>query len=132
MTAPIPTPETAPFWEAARQGHLRLPRCNSCRELIFYPRPFCPRCHHDEVTWEELSGRATLHTYVICHHRAGRGRGADAPYVLAIVELEEGPRMMTNVVGVEPVPESLILDMPLQVEFAERGDERVPVFRPVS
>jgi uncharacterized OB-fold protein len=75
------------------------------------------------------SGRGRLHTYVISH-RAAPGFEADVPYAIAVVELDEGPRMLTNIVGVANTPESLVLDMPLEVDFEERGDQVVPVFRP--
>jgi len=84
-----------------------------------------------DVQWVTVSGRARLHSYVI-NHRAAPGFEAEAPYVIAIVELEEGPRMMANLVGVEPRPEMLPLDMDLEVAFAQRGHMRIPVFRPAS
>jgi uncharacterized OB-fold protein len=128
---PMPTPETQPYWDGARAGQLRIQRCTACREHYFYPRPFCPRCGSAEVEWVTASGRATLHSYVI-NHRPAPGFEADAPYAIAIVALEEGPRMMSNIVGVESTPEHLVLDMPLEVAFEERGDQRVPVFRPAG
>jgi uncharacterized OB-fold protein len=76
------------------------------------------------------SGRATLHTYVI-NHRPAPGFESEAPYAIAVVQLEEGPRMMTNIVGVANTPENLVLDMDLMVQFQSRGDEMVPVFAPV-
>ena len=128
---PKPTPETQPYWDGALAGELRIQRCTSCGEFYFYPRPFCPRCLSADVQWVTVSGRARLHSYVI-NHRAAPGFEAEAPYVIAIVELEEGPRMMANLVGVEPRPERLPLDMDLEVDFAQRGNMRIPVFRPAS
>ena len=128
---PQPTPETLPYWEAARRGELCLPRCTACDAFFFYPRPFCPTCHGTDIEWRQVSGRGRLHTYLI-NHRPAPGFQQEAPYVIAIVELEEGPRMMSNLVGVEPTPEALPLDLPLTVEFAERGEWKVPVFRPVA
>lgn len=128
---PRPTPETQPYWDAAKAGELRIQWCNACQEFYFYPRPFCPRCSSPDVEWVTASGRATLHSYVI-NHRPAPGFEAEAPYAIAIVELEEGPRMMTNIVGVEPTPENLVLDMDLEVIFEPRGDMRIPVFRPAS
>ena len=128
---PRPTPETQPFWDGARAGELRIQRCTACGEHYFYPRPFCPRCDSDAVEWVAASGRATLHSYVI-NHRPAPGFEEDAPYAIAVVALEEGPRMMTNIVGIENTPERLVLDMPLEVTFQERGDQCVPVFRPAG
>lgn len=76
-----------------------------------------------------MSGRATLHTYVI-NHRPAPGFEADAPYAIAVVALDEGPRMMSNIVGIENTPENLVLDMALQVTFETRGEMTVPLFEP--
>lgn len=126
---PAPTPETQPFWDGARAGELRIQRCRTCGEAYFYPRPFCPGCAGDDVEWFTASGRATLASYVICERPAP---GFEPPYVIALVELAEGPRMMTSIVGVEPTPEALPLDLPLTVRFEERGDLAVPVFAPAT
>jgi len=126
-----PTPDTQPYWDAARNHQLALPECLSCRRFYFYPRDHCPVCLGREVRWRAVSGRGFLHTYVIAHHPAP-GFEADAPYVIAVVELEEGPRMMANIVGIEPDPALLELDMPLEVVFTERGPMTVPNFRPAG
>ena len=122
---PTPTPETAPYWDAARAGELRIQRCRTCAKAYFYPRSFCPHCGSDDVEWFTTSGRATLTSYIISERAAP---GFEAPYIIAIVELEEGPRMMTNIVDVEPSPDKLALDMPLVVRFEDRGEISVPVF----
>jgi uncharacterized OB-fold protein len=83
------------------------------------------------VEWFVSSGRARLHTYVISH-RPAPGYEAQVPYAIAVVELDEGPRMLTNIVGVDNTPESLELDMALEVDFEPRDDQMVPVFRPSS
>jgi uncharacterized protein len=130
--SPTPTPETQPYWDGARAGELRIQRCRACREHYFYPRPFCPRCGSAEVEWVAASGRATLHSYVI-NHRAAPGFEGEPPYAIAVVALEEGPRLMSNIVGVENTPENLVLDMALEVAFQERdGGRCVPVFRPAA
>ncbi len=126
---PRPTPETEPYWEGCAAGELRLQRCTTCDAHYFPPRPFCPTCLSDEVEWEALSGRGKLHTYVINHRAAP---GFEAPYAIAVVQLDEGPRMMTNLVGIDPTPEALVLDMALQVSFETRGDIQLPVFGPVE
>ncbi|MBS1676372.1 MAG: Zn-ribbon domain-containing OB-fold protein [Actinobacteria bacterium] len=128
---PEPTPDTLPFWEAAGRGVLSIQRCIDCAAHFFYPRDHCPTCLGDRVEWTEVSGRATLHTYLICHDPAP-GFENDVPYVIAIVELEEGPRMMSNIVGVEPDPELLPLDLPLEVVFEERNSVVLPFFRPAG
>lgn len=127
---PVPTPETQHFWDGAREGELRLQRCTRCERSYFPPRPFCPRCGSREVAVFRASGRARLHSYVINHRPAP---GFEAPYSIAVVELEEGPRMMTNVVDVPQTPEALVLDMPLEVTFHALTDEiALPLFRPAA
>lgn len=130
---PVPqsTPETAPYWEAARRGELFVQRCRSCEQHYFYPRTGCPHCGSTDVEWVAASGRGRLHTYLI-NHRPARGFEEDAPYAIAVVELEEGPRLMSNIVGIENTPENLVIDMPLEVAFEERGDWSVPVFKRAS
>ena len=129
--APQPTPDTAHYFEGTAQGELRIQRCRDCGNAFFYPRSGCPHCGSSDVDWEVASGRARLHTYVISH-RAAPGFEGDVPYAIAVVELAEGPRMMTNVVGVANTPEALVLDMDLEVAFESRGEVAVPVFRPVG
>jgi uncharacterized OB-fold protein len=128
---PEPTPETQPFWDGCARGELVIQRCRDCGQAYFYPRPLCPSCGSTDVEWFQASGRATLYSYVI-NHRPARGFEAEAPYAIAVVELAEGPRMMTNIVGVPNTPEDLVLDMELQVTFEQRGDIAIPLFAPAQ
>lgn len=126
---PVPTPETQHFWDGTRDHKLLLQRCSSCEAIYFPPRPFCPACSSREVVVHEASGRGFLYSYVISHrpHPA-----FDGPYSIAVVELDEGPRMMTNIVGCEQTPEALELDMVVEVTFEAITDEiTLPLFRPV-
>jgi uncharacterized protein len=127
---PTPTPETEHFWDGARAGELRLQRCDDCDHVYFPPRPFCPACASRAVSVFAASGRGRLESYVISHrpHRA-----FEPPYAIALVALEEGPRMMSNIVECEQTPEALILDMPLEVVFeAQNDDISLPLFRPAD
>ena len=127
---PKPTPETQHFWEGARAGELRLQSCNDCSKIYFPPRPFCPKCGSRSVAVTKASGKATLLSYVI-HHRPSPG--FDPPYAIAVVELAEGPRMMTNIVGCPQTPEALQLDMPLEVSFEKQSDTiSLPMFKPAG
>ncbi|MER6160476.1 OB-fold domain-containing protein [Streptomyces sp. NPDC001868] len=128
---PEPTPETQPFWDAAARGELRIQRCVTTGKFFFYPRPCSPYVFDGEVEWVTVSGDATLYSYNI-NHRPAPGFQDDAPYAIAVVELAEGPRMMTNIVGIENTPENLVLDMPLKVRFQERDGIAVPVFAPAE
>lgn len=129
---PVPSPETRPFWEAARRHELSLPKCRACGALHYYPRGACPGCLSGDLAWERVSGKGTLHTFTIVH-RGQKGFPVPTPYVLAIVELAEGPRMMTNVVGVEADPATLRIGMPVEVVFDDVTPEvTLPRFRPVA
>lgn len=127
---PEPTPETLHFWEGTRAGELRLQRCDQCRRVYFPPRPFCPKCASRTVSVFRASGRAKLYSYVI-HQRPAPG--FVPPYAIALVELDEGPRMMTNIVGCPQTPEALHLDMPLEVVFEKQTDAiTLPLFKPAG
>jgi uncharacterized OB-fold protein len=129
--APFVNPEVKPFWEATAQNRLLLPRCDKCQTLIWYPRPFCPRCASTSVTWIEASGRGTIYSFTV--NRRGT---ADLPeyrdvgaYVLAYVELEEGPRVLTNIVDCDP--DSVRIGQPVEVVFHDTGQgTALPRFRP--
>ena len=126
---PQPTPETQHFWDGTMAGELRLQRCKDCGEIYFPPRPLCPACSSRNVEVFTASGKATLLSYVINHRPHP---SFDSPYAIALVRLEEGPTMMSNIVGCEQTPEALVLDMPLVVTFEENGDIAIPLFRPAN
>jgi uncharacterized OB-fold protein len=128
---PEPTPETRPFWDGCAAGELRLQRCLDCDRAYFYPRPACPECGSARVEWFTASGAATLYSYVISH-RPAPGFEDEVPYAIAVVELAEGPRMMTSLAGLPSTPEDLVLDMPLRVAFTQRGEVSLPVFVPAG
>src|SRR5580698_3445972 len=125
---PTPTPETAPFWAGTLAGELRIQKCTSCGRHYFYPRPFCRYCQSLDVEWRVVSGAGRLISYVI-NYRPVPPADPGKPQVIALVELDEVPRLMTNIVGVAPEPENLPLDGRVQVEFEPRGDQARPVFR---
>lgn len=127
---PKPTPETRPFWEAAKQRRLVIQACDDCGLRYFYPRPLCPGCLSRNVRWIDASGRGVLHTFVI-NHRPPRNYPIAPPLVIGMVQLEEGPRMMSHIVGVTPDPAALRCDMPLEVVFEDITDEiTLPKFQP--
>lgn len=131
MTLPLPdpTPETQRFWDGTAMGELWIQRCVATGRHFFYPRTFSPFVSGGAVEWVRASGNASLYSYNIVQ-RPAPGFEDRAPYALAVVELEEGPRMMTSIVGVANTPHNLILDMPLQVTFEQRGNMALPVFEP--
>ena len=123
---PQPTPATAPYWEGAARHQLMLQRSRSTGEYFFYPRGFVPGNLDDEFEWVPVSGRGTLVSYII-NHRPFPGFENEPP-VIALVKLEEGPRLMTNIVGVDPLPENLPIGAAVRVEFRTRGAMTLPMF----
>jgi uncharacterized OB-fold protein len=100
--APVVAPEARPYWEAAAEGRLLLQRCGGCDAVVWYPRGFCPACGGRRLEWFEASGRGIVYSYSVIERGAlGEYRGRE-PYVIAYVELEEGPRVLTNVVDCDP------------------------------
>ncbi|MFF8861503.1 Zn-ribbon domain-containing OB-fold protein [Streptomyces sp. NPDC015139] len=121
---PEPDAFTRPYWAAAAEGRLLIRRCAECGRAHHYPREFCPYCWSEEVGWEEASGRATLYTWSTVHRNDLPPFGERTPYTAAVVDLAEGPRMMTQVVACAEA--ELAAGMPLRVAFREGN----PVFGP--
>lgn len=127
---PKPTPETQSFWDGATRGELIIQRCEACEHAYFPPRPFCPACGGRRVADEVASGQATLYSYVINQRPPP---AFDGPVAVAVVELAEGPRMMTNIVDTPQTEDALVLDMELEVVFERQTDEiSLPFFRPTG
>jgi uncharacterized protein len=101
IPVPVPTPETAHFWQGTQVGELRLQRCDDCQHVYFPPRPFCPACACRSVSVFAASGVASLYSYVINHRPHP---GFNGPYAIAVVTLAEGPRMMANIVNTPQTP----------------------------
>lgn len=99
---PRPTPVSAPFWQAAKEHRLVVQRCPHCSNLQHYPRPFCLRCAAEDLTWQECSGRGRVYAFTVVRQAASPAFADDVPYVLAVVELAEGPHMTANLVGCAP------------------------------
>jgi uncharacterized OB-fold protein len=109
-----PSPELSLFWEATTRGVLMLARCDSCGNVIWYPRPFCPTCGSTDVSWFESTGRGAVYTYTVVR-KTSAPFDAAAPYVVAFVELDDGPRVLTNIIGCDP--ESVRIGQRVTVEF---------------
>ncbi|MCC7367353.1 MAG: Zn-ribbon domain-containing OB-fold protein [Chloroflexi bacterium] len=130
---PVPTvqPEVKPFWDGTAEGKLLLPKCTGCESLIWFPRPFCPACGSLDVEWIEASGQGTIYSYTV--NRRGAGDLPEykdpVPYVLAYVELAEGPRIMTNIVDCDV--ESVRIGQAVSLVFHDTGQgTALPRFRP--
>ena len=128
---PLPTiyPETEFYWNGAKEGKLLLNSCPSCDKAYFPPRPFCPVCGNRDVEIKQASGKGRLYSYIINHLPAP---GYEPPFTVAVVMLDEGVKMVANLLDCPPDPEALILDMPLEVTFEQRGDVAIPQFKPAG
>jgi uncharacterized OB-fold protein len=125
--APVLTDDNAAFWEAARQHRLVAQRCRHCGRLRHPPRPMCPECHSLDIELVDLAGTGVLYSYALLHHP--QHPAFSYPVVAALVELDEGVRIVSNVVGVDPG--EVGIGMALQVRFEPTdGDTVVPVFEP--
>lgn len=128
---PLLTNLNRPFFEAALRGQLALQRCDACGQYWYPPAPTCPRCLSPRVTWTPVSGAGRVWSWIVMHQRYFPSFAADLPYNVAFVQLDEGPLLVTRIVGASS--EQLRCDLPVRVEF-ERVTEEValPVFRPVG
>lgn len=126
---PRPAPESVPYWEAAKNHRLEIPHCNACGHYWFPPSRSCPNCLASDFTWTQVSGNGKVFSFVTFHrvyHPAWEG---DVPYVVALIELEEGPRLLSNIVGI--APDQVRCEMPVKVVFEDVAkDVALPKFTP--
>ena len=130
---PLPTVsgETKPFWDACRRGQLLIQKCDRCDEFQFYPRGICANCWSEDIKWITASGKGTVWTYTVTYQNRTPGFAEDVPYVLALVELEEGVRMFTNII--ECQPRDVSIGMPVEVTFVQANNQiSVPYFKPAA
>jgi uncharacterized OB-fold protein len=128
---PVSTPLTEPFWEACRRHELLIQHCGSCGAYQFYPRTLCTACGAAAPDWARASGQAQVKSFTIVRRAVSEAYAADAPYVVALVELAEGPTLMTNIVGC--APEDVAIGMAVEVAFDDWPEGvTVPKFRPIG
>jgi uncharacterized OB-fold protein len=125
---PIPQadPATSPYWEATRAHRLVLPRCDACGEVHFYPRAICPHCGGDTFTWIEAGGHGEVFSFTTVKRAPSPAFEAQVPYVVAIVALDEGPHLMTNIVDCDP--DQVRIGDRVSVSFLDVEDACLPVF----
>lgn len=116
------------FFEATKEGKLLIQRCGDCKEHQFYPRSICIHCGSANVDWVESSGKGTVHTYTVIHRQGMPGWRDEVPYVAAIIDLEEGVRMTSNVIEVDPA--EVHIGMSVAVTFVDEGPLVCPRFKP--
>jgi len=130
---PLPeeTPFTTPFWQAARERRLVIQRCTACGRLRWPPEIACYECGSLEHEWVQMSGRAALYTWTVAHPPLLPYFQQRAPWPIAVVQLDEGPRLVTNITGIDP--ERYEIGMPLEADFENIGDNvTLVVFRPIG
>ena len=128
---PVVQPWAERFWEAARRQELHLQHSEDCVRAIHYPRVACPHCASTNLGWRRASGRGTIYSFTVVEANAPSAFTADIPYVVAIIRLEEGVQMLSNIVGSDPA--DLMCDMPVEVVFEPLDEEfTLPKFRPIS
>jgi hypothetical protein len=121
--------ETKPFWDGCLEGRLLLQRCSACGAWRHPPSPICPVCLSDAHEWIAARGRGTVYTFTVVRE-ARRGWEKLVPYVIAVIGLEEGPHILSNIVNI--APEQVAIGMPVAVTFAELdGSTKLPLFQPV-
>jgi uncharacterized OB-fold protein len=127
---PVPTLETRAYWEGCKRHELRIQRCGACGHNQFFPRIYCSKCFSDRVEWIRASGRAKVSSFTIVRRPVSPAFKDEIPYVVALVTLDEGPTMMTNIVGC--APERVEMGMAVEVTFEDWSDEiSISKFRPV-
>lgn len=125
------TEVSIPFWESVEAGRVKLPFCESCKSFFFYPRSFCPDCWSEQVTWQEISGFGTIWSFTEVNFPFFRGEWKEKlPYVVSLVELDEGVRILSNVT--ECPAEKLRIGMKVQMTFNQYNKMTMPLFKTVN
>jgi len=125
---PTPSPDSQPFYDGAKLGHLMVQRCGQCGVSRFVARTYCAECGSAKSAWGRASGRATLVSWAHVHQKYHPAFLAETPYPIATVELEEGPRLVSDLVELGDT--ALRAGLPLQVVFDDAGEWKIPKFKP--
>ncbi len=125
---PQPTPWSKPFWDGCKKRKLLIQQCKSCKKYIFYPKLFCPFCLSPDLAWAEATGRGKIYSYTIVHSYQPSEFSEDVPYVVAVIELDEGVQMMSNIVDCKP--DEIRCDMKVEVVFDKINEKfSLPKFK---
>lgn len=133
MGKPLPGifEENKPFWDYMKQHEFRVQKCLGCGKLFYPPSMMCPHCQYMESEWVKLSGKAKVYSFIIVRKARHPAFAKEAPYVVAIIETEEGIRYTTNIIGCKP--EEVYVDMPVDIVYEDVNDKiTLPKFKPVS
>ena len=128
---PVPSKESQPYWDGLRDGKLLMQHCSSCKGYWFPPSLLCPHCNAATWAWTETKGRGRIFSYVVYHRVYHQAFAGDLPYAVAVIELDEGPRMYSNVIGI--APDKLVCDMKVEVVYERITDTiTLPKFKAVA
>jgi uncharacterized protein len=128
---PVPSAESQAYWDGLRDRKLLMPRCDACGKYWFPPSLLCPHCNATNWTWTSTSGRGRIFSYVVYHRIYHPGFADEVPYAVAVIELDEGPRMVSNVIGI--APDKLACDLRVQVVYQPITDTiTLPKFKPAA
>jgi uncharacterized OB-fold protein len=128
---PVPSDESRPYWDALRDKQLLMPRCDDCGHRWFPPSLLCPKCNSSAWEWTPVSGKGRIFSFVVYHRVYHPAFASEVPYAVAVIELDEGPRMYSNVVGMPP--DKLACDMKVEVIYEPISDEiTLPKFKTVA
>ncbi len=128
---PPHTEMTQPYWDASREQKLVVQQCKDCAQHSFPPRAHCPNCGATQLTWEPVSGKGVIYTYTVAHRPPHPVLSEQCPLVIAVVELEEGPRMITNIIGCDSNDVEVGMAVQVAFELIDDSDIVLPVFKPV-
>jgi len=126
LPSPVPNADSDPYWEAAKSNKLVLRRCTSCNEVHFMPRYLCPSCWSDKLEWIDACGEGTVHSFTIIRRASSPAFASLVPYVLVLVDLAEGPRMIANLVGDDAL--EVGIGDTVTLRFESRGELKLPQF----
>ncbi len=128
----FPEPDTEPFWEATKRHELTYQVCNSSGEVVFYPRRYCLECGGDDLSWRTSKGEGTVYTYSVVMQSRHPAFADIGPYAVAYVDLDEGFRIMTNIVGIDNPVTDITCGMRVKVRWEDQGEGEVslPMFEP--
>ena len=128
----FPEPDTEPFWEAAKRRELAYPTCDACGNIVFYPRRHCPKCGSTDLTWHTSKGEGTVYSYSVIRQNRNPAFKDLGAYALAYIDLDEGFRMMSNIVGVNDPTKDITIGMRVRVQWEDQpnSDISLPMFAP--
>jgi hypothetical protein len=129
----FPEPNTEPYWEAVKNEELKYQQCNACNEVVFTPRVHCTKCGSDDLSWHTSKGEGVVYTYSVVRQNRNPRFADLGAYALAYVDVDEGFRIFTNIVGIDDPTKDIECGMRVKVEFErqDEGEYPIPVFRPL-